>query len=37
MMDFEMILKLSQSDLKEALHKELQDTGYTVTSKEGFL
>lgn len=37
MMDFEMILKLSQAELKEALQKELQSAGYTVTSKDGFL
>ena len=37
MMDFEMILKLPQAELKEALQKELQSAGYTVTSKDGFL
>ena len=37
MMDFEMILKLSQAELKEALTKDLQNNGYTVTSKDGFL
>lgn len=37
MMDIEMILKLSQADLKDALAKELQNNGYTVTSKDGFL
>jgi len=37
MMDFEMILKLSQAELKEALQKELQGAGYTATSKDGFL
>lgn len=37
MMDFEMILKLSQAELKEALRQELQSAGYAVTSKDGFL
>jgi len=37
MMNFEMILKLSQAELKDALTKELRNNGYTVTSKDGFL
>ena len=37
MMDFEMILRLPQKELKKALQKELKEMNYSVTSKDGFL
>lgn len=37
MINFETILKLTQEELKKALHKEMREIGYQPISKDGFL